>query len=108
MNLLRNWLFDEHFSTAVVPSQGQRDDSFGGTVDGSMAIAYGGSTTVVEVSHPFRSGDLRDTALTAGEKFGLSLFAYLKVADGRELTISLVPPTGAELERWTPCEVPHG
>ncbi len=106
VNLLQGWFFDEHFSTAVDPNQGQRDDEHGGTVDGSMAVGYDGSSTVVEVSHPIRGGDIRDVALAAGETFGLSVSSYLEEADGHETYANLVPwHTGGRMA-WVACRVP--
>jgi hypothetical protein len=104
-NLLQDWFFDDHFSTAVSPNQGQSDDEYGSTKDGSMATGYDGTTTVVEMSHPFRSGDLRDVFLDAGETFGLSLRTYLKDAGGHQAWLGLVP-YGSGPMQWVTCTVP--
>lgn len=104
-NLLQGWFFDEHFSTAVHPNQGQSDPEYGGTNDGSMATGYHGTTTVVEMSHPFQSGDVRDVSLAAGRKFGLSLWTYLKEAGSHEARVNLVP-YGSGPMQWVACDVP--
>lgn len=104
-NLLQGWFFDDHFSTAVYPNQGQSDDQYGGTVDGSMATGYHGTTTDVEMSHPFQSGDVRDVSLAAGGKFGLSVRTYLKDAGGNEARVNLVPYRSDPLP-WVACDVP--
>jgi hypothetical protein len=105
-NLLQGWFFDEHFSTAVYPNQGQSDDEYGSTKDGSMATGYHGTTTVVEMSHPFHSGDIRDVSLAAGERFGLSLWTYLKDAGGHEARVNLVPWYRSDPMQWVACDVP--
>jgi hypothetical protein len=105
-NLRRDWFFDVHLSTAVVPNQGQVDVDYGGTSDGSMAAGYHGSTTVVEMSHPFRSGDLRDVDLVPGETFGLSISSYLEEADGTETFANLFPWHASGQMQWAACEVP--
>lgn len=105
-NLLQGWFFDDHFSTAVYPNQGQSDDEYGSPKDGTMATGYDGTTTVVEMSHPFDSGDIRDISLAAGERFGLSLWTYLKDAGGHEARVNLVPWYRSDPMQWVACNVP--
>jgi hypothetical protein len=105
-NLLQDRFSDEHFSTAVYPNQGQRDDEYGGTNDGSMAVGYHGTTTVVEMSHPFQSGDFRDVSLAAGGNFDLSVWTYLKDAGDHEARVNLVPWYRSDPMQWVACEVP--
>ena len=78
-------MIDEHFNTSV--SQGQRDDAFGGTNDGTTGIVNAGSTTVIEMSHPLNSGDLRDAVLVQEQEFGLLVLTLIKqTIDGSIVT----------------------
>jgi hypothetical protein len=71
-------LFDSHFNcgpfTPAAPCQGQNDSEWGGTTDGTTAVVSDGSRTVIEVSHPLNTGDIRDAALLQGQSFGLLVF----------------------------------
>jgi hypothetical protein len=107
-NLQQGWFFDDHFSTAVEPNQGQGDGEHGGTVDGSMAVGYEAASTTVEMSHPLDGGDARDTALAAGEAFGLSIGTYMEDATGRTASTDLVPWSRSGPMRWVTCSVAGG
>jgi hypothetical protein len=53
------------------------DVDFGGTNDGNSAASNDGEFTVLEISHPLNSGDLRDFAVLPGDRIGFSLFLRL-------------------------------
>ena len=105
-NLVHGWFIDEHFSTAVDPNQGQRDDEYGGTNDGSMAVGYHDTTTIVEISHPISGGDPRDAALAPGGEFGLSVSTYMENSDGQDSSTNLVPWHRSGPMQWAACEIP--
>jgi len=78
-------MLDEHFNSAVVPPQGQRDDEWGGTNHGITAITNDGSTTIIEMSHPLNSGDYRDADLVQGQDFGLLVFTVIRQTIGSSI-----------------------
>jgi len=63
----RDRFFDEFFTCQVSPCQGQRDDAWGGTNDGSTKSRDGGQPTVIEVAHGINTPDPRDASLAAGQ-----------------------------------------
>lgn len=81
------------------------DEAWGGTNDGSMATGYQETSMVVEMSHPFLSGHLRDASPAAGGKFGVSVSTYLKEAGGHEAWVDLVPDRSGQTQ-WVACGVP--
>jgi hypothetical protein len=56
---------------------GLLDLDFGGTSDGNSAASNDGEYTILEMAHPFNSGDPYDVALAAGDRIGVALFLRL-------------------------------
>lgn len=91
-------MLDSHFNSGV--NQGQRDDLVTmptGTNDGATAIVNNGASTVIEMSHPLNSGDLRDAVLTPLDSYGLSVFTFLKTSGGSSTTSNLIPQWAARV-----------
>ncbi len=89
---LTNTFFDEFFSCDVSPCQGQNDNAWGGTTDGSTASTDSDRPTIIEVSKGVNTDD-RDALLTKGQSLRFFLLTNVRAPESG-LTGSRFPVTG--------------
>jgi hypothetical protein len=90
--------FDEFFTCAVTPCQGQTDREWGGSNDGETASTDGGPPTTIEFVKRFNTADSRDASISWGQTLRFS--AFTNIGETGSLLYTDIPGTGWFDYRW--------